>query len=144
MQPRIVIDTNVYESRYLRPNSLPGFAVASVWQNGTALLSLPTWSELRSVLRREKFARYVQRNTLQAFLRTVWESSEVIQIPTPIRACRDPRDDKFLEVAVYGQAELILTGDEDLLALHPFQGIEIRTPSNFLQSRHPQSSEIPQ
>jgi predicted nucleic acid-binding protein len=58
----------------------------------------------------------------------------LISIPPSIRACRDPRDDKFLEVAVHGRADLILTGDSDLLALHPFQGIAILTPAAFLEA----------
>jgi uncharacterized protein len=55
-----------------------------------------------------------------------------VDISFPIRACRDPRDDKFLEVAVYGHADLILTGDADLLALHPFRGIAIVAPAKSL------------
>jgi putative PIN family toxin of toxin-antitoxin system len=50
-----------------------------------------------------------------------------------IRACRDARDDKFLEVAVHGKADAIVTGDADLLALDPFQGIAILTPADYLE-----------
>jgi predicted nucleic acid-binding protein len=50
-----------------------------------------------------------------------------------IQACRDPRDDKFLEVAVHGQSDLIVTGDGDLLALHPFRGIDILAPAAYLE-----------
>jgi putative PIN family toxin of toxin-antitoxin system len=134
MRKRIVIDTNVYVSRYLRPGSVPGQAVARAWREADILISLPVWDELRVVLRREKFTRYVQANTLASFLREVWDASELISIPPSIRACRDPRDDKFLEVAVHGRADLILTGDSDLLALHPFQGIAILTPAAFLEA----------
>ncbi len=52
---------------------------------------------------------------------------------TTIRVCRDSRDDKFLELAVDGRANMILTGDEDLLALHPFRGIAIHTPAQYLE-----------
>jgi len=58
-----------------------------------------------------------------------------IQILTPIRACRDPKDDKFLEVAVHGRADAIVTGDADLLALHPFRGIAILTPADYLEMK---------
>jgi predicted nucleic acid-binding protein len=51
----------------------------------------------------------------------------------PIRACRDPRDDKFLEVAVNGRADAIVTGDQDLLVLNPFQGIPILSPAGYLE-----------
>ena len=52
-----------------------------------------------------------------------------------ITACRDPKDNKFLSLAVSGHATDIITGDSDLLALNPFQGINILQPQNFLQSR---------
>ncbi len=51
-----------------------------------------------------------------------------------VRACRDARDDKFLELAVSGCASCIITGDADLLALHPFRGMTIVTPAQFLQA----------
>jgi len=57
------------------------------------------------------------------YLLQVWEVALYISNPPTIRACRDPKDDKFLEVAVYGRADLIVTGDNDLLAMHPFRGI---------------------
>jgi predicted nucleic acid-binding protein len=50
-----------------------------------------------------------------------------------VQACRDPDDDKFLEVAMSGGADWIVTGDADLLALHPFEGIAIVTPADFLR-----------
>lgn len=55
-----------------------------------------------------------------------------VEISQKIQVCRDPKDDKFLEVAVCGQADLIVTGDQDLLVLHPFQGIQIITPVSYL------------
>ncbi|MGK7944795.1 MAG: putative toxin-antitoxin system toxin component, PIN family, partial [Microcystaceae cyanobacterium] len=45
-----------------------------------------------------------------------------------------PKDNKYLELAVNGQAELIITGDQDLLVLHPFQSIDIITVNDFLIS----------
>jgi predicted nucleic acid-binding protein len=53
--------------------------------------------------------------------------------PPPIRACRDPKDDKFLEVAVHGRTDAIVTGDEDLLDLNPFRGVAILTPAEYLE-----------
>jgi len=49
-----------------------------------------------------------------------------------IRECRDPKDDKFLEVALNGRADVIVTGDEDLLAMNPWREIVIATPANYL------------
>ena len=129
---RIVIDTNVYVSRFLRPDSVPGAAVAKAWSTGLPLISKPAWVELRQVLMRPKFAPYIKPETIEPFLHRVWAVSEVVLSASPIRACRNPRDDKFLEVAVHGRAGVILTGDSDLLDLHPYHGIAILTPQEFL------------
>lgn len=50
----------------------------------------------------------------------------------PVIACRDPRDDKFLSLAISGHAEILITGDADLLSMHPFRGITILSPADFL------------
>jgi predicted nucleic acid-binding protein len=57
----------------------------------------------------------------------------LLSTPERIVACRDPRDDKFLELAVAGTAAALVTGDADLIALDPFRGIPIVTPAAFLE-----------
>jgi len=52
-------------------------------------------------------------------------------------ACRDPKDNKFLELAVAGEATHIVTGDSDLLVLNPFRDIAVLTPSEFLATALP-------
>lgn len=135
MSQRIVIDTNVYVSRFIRPSSTPGLAVAKASQEATTLVSIATWTELRVVLRRPKFSRYIAAGLLEPYLNHVWTTSEPVSILSSIRACRDPRDDKFLEVAVHGRADAIVTGDRDLLDLNPFRGIAILTPAEYLERR---------
>jgi putative PIN family toxin of toxin-antitoxin system len=63
------------------------------------------------------------------------QQTTLIEITESVIACRDPKDDKFLEVAVCGDASLIITGDKDLLDLHPYRGISIVTPRQFLDLR---------
>jgi putative PIN family toxin of toxin-antitoxin system len=60
------------------------------------------------------------------------ETAEFINITEQMNECRDPKDNKYLELAVSGKAECIITGDEDLLVLHPFRQIDILTVQNFL------------
>ena len=60
-------------------------------------------------------------------------SAELVSITERITACRDPTDDKFLELAVSGHADLIVSGDGDLLSLNSFRGIPIVTPAIFVQ-----------
>jgi putative PIN family toxin of toxin-antitoxin system len=91
--------------------------------------------ELRGVLRRPKFARYIPPGCVEPFLEQVFSLAIDVEIHAPIRACRDPRDDKFLEVAVHGRADAIVTGDADLLMLNPFRGIAILRPADYLDSR---------
>ena len=47
--------------------------------------------------------------------------------------CRDPKDDRILELAVNGNASFLVTGDDDLLTLNPFRGIQILVPSKLLE-----------
>lgn len=60
-------------------------------------------------------------------------AAELVVIAEQVVACRDPTDDKFLELSVNGRADLIVSGDGDLLALHPFRGIPIVAPAAFVQ-----------
>jgi putative PIN family toxin of toxin-antitoxin system len=57
-----------------------------------------------------------------------------VEISGTLKACRDPDDDKLLEIAVLGQADCIVTGDQDLLVLDPFRGLRIFTPAAFLEA----------
>ena len=52
-----------------------------------------------------------------------------------VSACRDPKDDKFLELALSGAATHLISGDDDLLALHPFRGVAILSPHDFVAER---------
>ena len=88
--------------------------------------------ELAEVLARSKFDRYLTVSERQEFLRLFGRVAERIPIIHVVQACRDPKDDKFLELAVNGAARLIMTGDADLLALHPFRGIDILSPAAYL------------
>jgi putative PIN family toxin of toxin-antitoxin system len=132
MRRLIVFDTNVYVSRLLQPFSIPARAVLKGLELAKPPISTPTWTELQVVLRRKKFAPYIKPEDIKTFLAQIWELALLISDPPRIRACRDPRDDKFLELAVHGRADAIITGDQDLLELNPFRGIAILTPKDYL------------
>jgi putative PIN family toxin of toxin-antitoxin system len=135
MKPRVVVDTNVYVSRLLREQSIPGKALERAWSEAITLFSDSIMEELRIVLLRKKFARFVRPEEVDGYLVRIRNLGFHVVKPPPIRACRDPKDDKFLEVAVHGQADTIITGDSDLLALNPFRGIAILTPREYLDSQ---------
>lgn len=93
--------------------------------------------ELADVLARPKFDAWLSLKERQDFVAWLGEVADFVPILHPLRACRDPRDDKFLDVAVHGAADAILTGDADLLAMHPFRGIAVLTPAAWLAAQPP-------
>jgi putative PIN family toxin of toxin-antitoxin system len=129
---RVVVGTNAWVRRLLLPGSVPALAARKAVDEADVLVSGETLDELIQVLSRPKFDRYVTIAERQDFIRLLGRIAEMIPVIHAVRACRDPRDDKFLALCVNGKADVIITGDEDLLALHPFRGIAIRTPSDFL------------
>jgi len=128
----LVIDTNLWVSRLLLPGGVAARAVNAALAWGTPLMSEATLVELSEVLSRRKFDRYVTPADRQQFLRLLGGVVRMVSITQTLAVCRDPADDKFLDVALTGQARLILTGDADLLALHPFHGVDILRPAEFL------------
>lgn len=130
---RIVADTNLLISRLLLPESLPAKAVRKAVAEGQLLISDATLEELADALSRPKFDSYVSLDDRQQFIRVLNRIAERVTITAPVKACRDPRDDKFLEVALHGDADLIVTGDRDLLVLHPFRGLDILSPRQYLE-----------
>jgi putative PIN family toxin of toxin-antitoxin system len=130
---RVVVDTNALISRLLLPSSVPSQAVRRVVDNGILLVSEATMNELADVLARAKFDRYISLEDRQQFLRLLGRLAEFVPNVYRVRDCRDPKDNKFLEVALNGKADLILTGDADLLALHPWRDIAVLSPADYLR-----------
>ncbi len=129
---RFVLDTNALVSRLLVPSGVAARAVDHALVSGVLLLSEETLGELAAVLARPKFDRYVSIADRQHFLRLLGGVARVVPVSHRVTACRDPKDDKFLHVALNGEAEAIVTGDADLLVLHPFHGVGIVSPAAFL------------
>ncbi len=98
-------------------------------------MSASTVAELDEVLRRRKFDSYLREEERLAFLATMIREAEVVNVTQVITECRDPKDNKFLELAISGAASHILTGDADLLAMHPFRGVAVLTPQDFLDEQ---------
>jgi putative PIN family toxin of toxin-antitoxin system len=134
-EPRIVLDTNAIISWIIWPNSTAGRAVRLAMETSHVLASEATMTELTDVLSRRKFDPYVTIEERQTFFRLLFGAVDMVSVLPVIRACRDSRDDKFLELAVGGGAGVIVTGDADLLVLHPFRGIEIVTPAAYLSQQ---------
>ena len=134
---RAVLDTNVAVSAALLPRSTPRRAFDQVLEHGTFLVSVSTIAELNEVLRRPRFDRYLTEEKRLEFLAAVVRESELVEVTAVVSVCRDPKDDKFLELALSGAATHIISGDNDLLALHPFRGISILSPQDFVTEHTP-------
>lgn len=104
-------------------------------------MSVDAIVELNDVLGREKFVRYVSDEERARFLQSLLYEGRLVEIREKVWACRDPKDDKFLELAVNGEADFIVSGDDDLLVLDPFGGIPILTPDKFLDVLSKDNSE---
>jgi putative PIN family toxin of toxin-antitoxin system len=129
---RVVLDVNVLVSAMAFPGSVPRQAMDIAMEESRILLSLPVLTELRDVLNREKLARYISPSLRLSFLSNLAKIGEMVEITDRIVACRDPKDDKILDLAVSGHANCVITGDRDLLILNPFRNIAIITPKSFL------------
>ncbi len=131
---RVVLDTNVLISALLSPAGKPFACLLWGLNNAAILTSHELLSELASRLARPKFEKYASAERRRAFVADLALVSVQVEISGSIKACRDPDDDKLLEVAVLGQADCIVTGDQDLLVLDPFLSVRILTPSAFMEA----------
>ena len=132
IRERVVVDTNVFASRLLRFDSVPGRAAEKAIHESNLLVSHATMTELADVLAQPKFDRYVTVGQRMQFIQLITQTAKFVPIIHRVRECRDPKDDKFLEVAWSGQAETIITGDADLLVMNPWRGIEILCPADYV------------
>ena len=129
----MVVDTNVFVSAIVLPLSVPRKAVDKALHQGVLLFSKATMTELAEVLSRPKFDPYSDIEYRLLFLSQLRSTAEFVPIVQLARGCRDPRDDKFLEVALNGRADLIITGDADLLEMHAWREIAILSPKDYLE-----------
>ncbi len=126
---RVVLDTQVLlRGAVARTESLTS-KIYDAWREGrfTLLLSEPIAAEVEEVLLRPEVLQKLHLNPVEArALVTLVRRRALFVTPvTPIRQSRDPADDKFLECAVAGEADYIVSADDDLLSLTEVQGIPV-------------------
>ena len=129
---RIILDTNVLISGLLLSASTSQQVFDRVTATETLLISEATFTEIYQTFIRKKFNKYLSLEKRLQFIASLRNKAEIVNITSYVSICRDPKDNKILELAVSGQANFIITGDKDLLVLNPFQGIEIITVNEFL------------
>lgn len=133
---RAVIDTNILVRAILKPGGTVGPLVDFLRDGHYVFLySEETLNELIDVLGRPRMVhRYgISADEVDALCALLVLRGETVQPSQVITACRDPKDNKFLEVALAAKADVIVSGDEDLRVLSPFEGIPVIQPSDFLK-----------
>jgi uncharacterized protein len=134
---QVIFDTSTLVSAALRAGSIPDQAFLKAVRTSTICASLETLAELEVVLNREKFDRYQDRKSRTAFVELMRRTVRVFAVTDADVAlvdprCRDSKDDKSLALALASEAHLLVSSDEDLLVLHPWRGVRIVTPAEFL------------
>jgi putative PIN family toxin of toxin-antitoxin system len=129
---RVVVDTNIFVSLLIRPGSSFLSLIDYVDQHATVLYSAETLTELIDVLRHQKFAHYTTAADVAALVEWIVNNGELVTVVEPITGARDPKDDKFLALALAGNADYLLSGDKDLLVLGQVGATPIVTLIDFL------------
>ncbi len=127
---RVVVDTNLWIS-FLIGRRLSILKELFTRGDLTLLSSYAQLTELGEVASRLKFRRYFSEAQAEELLNLLSAASELVEVSEHVHACRDEDDDFILEIAMNGRADIIITGDADLLALHPFRGVEVLSFADF-------------
>lgn len=127
-----VFNTNTLISSSISKNFQPRRAETKANRVGRIISSVATFSEFSEVFLRPKFDKYISRETRLRIISDFERLTIFFEIKETILDCHDPKDNKFLELAVSANAICIVSGDGDLLVLHPFLGIPILKAADFL------------
>ena len=130
---RVVVDTNILVSFAIRPNQNFERLFDYLAKHCITLISDDTVAELFTVLNRDKFRKYIRQDSAMDYIEWYVGISESVTVTESVIACRDPKDDKFLSLAVAGKADCIIAGDSDLLEMIAYEGIPIYRTTNFLK-----------
>lgn len=134
---RAVFDTNLLVSYLLvhRPPIATLLDVHLAAEHFTLITAPELLAELLRVLRYPRLQRYYDATQRDRFVALITAVSEVVELPADIPTIsRDPDDDRVIACAVVGRADVIVSGDKDLLTLRQVGRIPILTATEFLES----------
>lgn len=129
---RIIIDTNLWIS-FLITKDFTKLDEIIFSRNGILIFSQELLDEFLEVARRPKFRRFFLPTDIEEILETIEEYAEFVKVQTQIEVCRDPKDNFLLSLAIDGNADFLLTGDNDLLEMNKFGETVILTISKFIE-----------
>ena len=133
---RVVLDTSTLVSAALRFGSVPHQALLKALGSCELCASSRALNALEQVLKRDKFDRYLNTETRLSFVALIRQHTHLFDVQGADElnvqpACRDPKDNKFLALALVCEAGAIISSDNDLLALNPWRSIPVLTPAGF-------------
>lgn len=129
-----VFDTNALLSAFLVKNSVSDQAFKKAILGGTLAISDSLMNEFAEVLWRPKFDKYFAPEERAETIREIEKYTIPFLTMDRITESKDPKDNRILELASAARASCIVTGDKKhLLSLHPFRGIPILSPADFLK-----------
>ena len=134
---RVVFDTSTLVGAALKPGSVPHQAFVLALARWDVCASVQTWLELERVMQRDRFDRYLPRETRLEFVGMLRTSMHFFAVTQADEAalqppCRDVMDNKFLALVQVCRADMLVSSDEDLLVLHPWCGVTVLRPAEFL------------
>ena len=128
-----VFDTNAFVSASLLSGSINDLALNKAFQTGKVVVSAESFAEFTEVLFRKKFDKYLTYERRMQVIQKLEQDTVIFKVDVSITSCRDPKDNKFLELAITAGASCIISGDNDLLMLNPFNNIPILSAADFLR-----------
>lgn len=125
---RVVIDTNVLISYSLTPNGTAGKVSDFFIEHGVLVFSKQTFAELETRLWRKKFDKYITLEQRKTILHDFEMIALWVEIKGEQKYSCDPDDDKFVETAIAGKVDFLISGDSDLLNLGTVENVVIASP----------------
>ncbi|SRR6266498_68614 len=132
---RVVIDTGVFVSALIRRQGTTGDVLRALLDGRfTVIYTTDIVVEIIDVLGRPLFRTkyHIEPDDITALVNLIRLRGELVNPGKKVTACRDPKDDKFLEAALAAGADCIVSGDTDLLDMNVFEKIPILRPAEFL------------
>lgn len=133
----IVIDASTLVSATFNSRGVPAQAVQRALREDRVAISEPVMAELLDVLYRPALARYLKTDLRSELLGQLVALGVPFVPSVRVTDCRDPKDDAYLELALAAGAGIIVTSDADLLVLHPWRGVRILRPADYLAGARP-------
>lgn len=131
---RVILDTNIIVSGILFKGQTIRELLLIALNDCEVVFSQATWDELAVVLQRNDFEKQMPLGARLRVLAELASKTIVVESTSVVSDCRDPKDNKFLSLALDAGVSCIVTGDADLRVLHPYQNIAIYSPAEFLQA----------